>query len=166
LSRTVGFHIDCLSEKDHINFDDAIGSSTLKMKMHGKERPVHASCRSPVARAQKLHYGYRILLRPWLWLLSRTSGCRIFQDKKASDIIEEVFQDVGLLMSIKLTEDSQNPKLEYCVQYRETDLNSQPVGIYYFFKHEGDKHTLVLADSKSSHSRRWSCINSLCRADR
>ena len=25
-------------------------------------------------------------------------------------------------------------------------------GIYYFFKHEGGKHTLVLADSKSSHS--------------
>jgi uncharacterized protein involved in type VI secretion and phage assembly len=38
------------------------------------------------------------------------------------------------------------------VQYRETDLNFiqrllEEEGIYYFFKHEEGKHTLVLADS-------------------
>src|SRR6185369_11284727 len=41
--------------------------------------------------------------------------------------------------------------------YRETDMNfvcrlMEQHGISYFFKHEGGKHTLVLADSKSSHS--------------
>jgi hypothetical protein len=42
------------------------------------------------------------------------------------------------------------------VQYRETDFNfvsrlMEQEGIYYFFEHENDKHTLVLADSKSAH---------------
>ena len=84
-----------------------------------------------------------------------------------------MFQDRGFTdFESKLTEDGQNPKLEYCVQYRETDLNfvsrlMEQHGIYYFFKHEGDKHTLVLADSKSSHAPvRWPRIDSLCRADR
>src|SRR6478736_2112297 len=160
LSELFEFHIECLSENDHINFDEAIGKQcTLKMKMHGKERQfsgilVEAQWLGP----KSSHYGYRILLRPWLWLLSRTSDCRIFQDKKASDIIKEVFQDRGFTdVESKLTEDGQNPKLEYCVQYRETDMNfvcrlMEQHGIYYFFKHEGGKHTLVLADSKSSHS--------------
>ena len=160
LSELFEFHIECLSENDHINFDKAIGKQcTLKMKMHGKERQfsgilVEAQWLGP----KGVYFGYRILLRPWLWLLSRTSDCRIFQDKKASDIIKEVFQDRGFTdVESKLTEDGQNPKLEYCVQYRETDLNfvsrlMEQHGIYYFFKHEGDKHTLVLADSKSSHA--------------
>ena len=104
------------------------------------------------------YFSYRIVLRPWLWLLSRTTDCRIWQDKKAPDIIKEVFNDRGFTdYESKLTEEGSCPKLEYCVQYRETDLNfvcrlMEQHGIYYFFKHEGDKHILVLADSKSSHS--------------
>jgi type VI secretion system secreted protein VgrG len=103
------------------------------------------------------YYSYRLVLRPWLWLLSHTSDCRIFQDKKASDIIKEVFQDRGFTdFEFKLTDEGSLPKLEYCVQYRETDLNfvsrlMEQHGIYYFFKHKDQKHTLVLADSKSSH---------------
>jgi type VI secretion system secreted protein VgrG len=45
---------------------------------------------------------------------------------------------------------------EYCVQYRETDFNFvsrllEQEGIYYYFKHEDGKHTLVLADSSDAH---------------
>ncbi|MFX0198773.1 MAG: type VI secretion system Vgr family protein, partial [Candidatus Hodarchaeota archaeon] len=41
---------------------------------------------------------------------------------------------------------------EYCVQYRETDLNFisrllEEEGIYYFFEHAQDKHLLVFGDS-------------------
>ena len=104
------------------------------------------------------HHTYRLILRPWLWLLGRTTDCRIFQDMTAPNIIKEVFEDRGFNdYESELHEESSCPKLEYCVQYRETDLNfvtrlMEQHGIYYFFKHEGGKHTLVLADSKSSHS--------------
>ena len=42
------------------------------------------------------------------------------------------------------------------MQYRETDLNFvqrllEEEGIYYFFRHEDDKHTMVMADSAAAH---------------
>jgi type VI secretion system secreted protein VgrG len=98
---------------------------------------------------------YRVVLRPWLWLLSRTSDCRIWHDKTALDIIKEVFRDRGFT-DFRDATTSGFPTLEYCVQYRETDLNfvsrlMEKHGIYYFFEHSQDRHLLVLADSKSSH---------------
>ena len=38
---------------------------------------------------------YRATLRPWLWLLTRTSDCRIFQNMTAPDIIKDVIRDSG-----------------------------------------------------------------------
>jgi type VI secretion system secreted protein VgrG len=48
------------------------------------------------------------------------------------------------------------PKLEYCVQYRETDFHFisrllEANGIFYYFRHERDKHTLVLSDQKAAY---------------
>jgi type VI secretion system secreted protein VgrG len=45
-------------------------------------------------------------------------------------------------------------KVEHCVQYRETDFNFlsrtlERLGVYYYFKHENDKHTLVLSDKSN-----------------
>jgi type VI secretion system secreted protein VgrG len=160
LSELFEFRIDCLGEDADINFDAAIGQQcTLKIKSHDKEREFSGILvEAQWLGAKDEYFSYRIVLRPWLWLLSRTTDCRIFQDKKAPDIIKEVFQERGFTdYEFKLTEESSCPKLEYCVQYRETDFNfvcrlMEQHGIYYFFKHEGGKHTLVLADSKSSHS--------------
>ncbi|MFI3220988.1 MAG: contractile injection system protein, VgrG/Pvc8 family, partial [Methylococcales bacterium] len=36
---------------------------------------------------------YRAVLRPWLWFLTRTSNCRIFQELSVPDIIKKVFED-------------------------------------------------------------------------
>jgi type VI secretion system secreted protein VgrG len=102
-------------------------------------------------------FGYRLTLRPWLWLLTRTTDYRIFQDKKVPAIIKEVFKDRGFTdFESKIEGEGSFPTLEYCVQYRETDFNfvsrlMEKEGIYYFFKHEDGKHTLVLANAKSSH---------------
>jgi len=160
LSELFEFRIEAASEEADINFDRAIGQQcTLKVNTYGSEREFNGI----MVEAQWLgvkndYFSYRIVLRPWLWLLSRTTDCRIWQDKKAPEIIKEVFQDRGFTdVESKLTDEGSYPKLEYCVQYRETDLNfvsrlMEQHGIYYFFKHSGGKHTLVLADSKSSHS--------------
>ena len=95
------------------------------------------------------------MLRPWLWLLTRTSDCRIFPQMTPIDIIKQVFSDRGFSDFRDATTGSP-PTLEYCVQYRETDFNfvsrlMEQYGIYYFFEHSDGKHTLVLADAKSSH---------------
>jgi len=97
---------------------------------------------------------YRVVLRPWLWLLGHKANCRIFLDKTLRDIFNEIFKDEGFSDYEWLASGAE--KLEYCVQYRETDLAfvcrlMEHYGIYYFFEPSEGKHTLVFADSRSSH---------------
>ena len=160
LSELFEFRIECLSEKPDLNFDGAIGQQCqVKIKVFDPEREFNGILvEAQWTGIEHDHHTYRLILRPWLWLLGRTTDCRIFQNMTAPNIIKEVFEDRGFNdYKSELHEESSCPKLEYCVQYRETDLNfvtrlMEQHGIYYFFKHEGGKHTLVLADSKSSHS--------------
>lgn len=98
---------------------------------------------------------YRAIVVPWLWFLTRMADCRIFQEKTVPEIIEEIFRARGFTDFDKGLSGNYR-KWEYCVQYRETDFNfvsrlMEQEGIYYFFKHEDGKHTLVLADSYSAH---------------
>jgi type VI secretion system secreted protein VgrG len=98
---------------------------------------------------------YRAVLRPWLWFLTRTSNCRIFQEKSVPDIIKEVFELNGFSdFKMELTQ-TYKPRT-YCVQYRESDFNFvsrllECEGLFYFFKHEQNKHILVIADSVSAY---------------
>lgn len=98
---------------------------------------------------------YRAVLRPWLWFLTRTSNCRIFQELSVPDIIKKVFEANGFSdFKLELTQ-TYSPR-NYCVQYRESDFNfvsrlMECEGIFYFFKHEQNKHTLVIADSVNAY---------------
>lgn len=99
---------------------------------------------------------YEMSVVPWLWFLTRTSDCRIFQEMTVPDIIRKVCNDFGFsdLDTSGLTGTYRT--WEYCVQYRETAFNflsrlMEQEGIYYYFKHEEKKHTLMLADAPSAH---------------
>jgi type VI secretion system secreted protein VgrG len=98
---------------------------------------------------------YHAEVVPWLWFLTRTADCRIFQNKKVPEIIQQVFSDFGFQdYALRLYGDF--PAREYCVQYRETAFNfvsrlMEEEGIFYFFEHENGKHTLILADSPTEH---------------
>jgi type VI secretion system secreted protein VgrG len=99
---------------------------------------------------------YRVTLRPWLWLMSQTSDCRIFQNKTVPEIIKDVFRDNGFTDFEERLSGTYS-EWEYCVQYRETDFNFvsrllEQEGIYYFFKHSPGKHILVLCDDYASHN--------------
>lgn len=109
---------------------------------------------------------YRMVLKPWLWMLSRTSNSRIHSNSSLPgggtapgitppDIIATVFRNGGF-SDFRLELSEMYWQLEYCVQYRETDLAfvsrlMEQFGIYYYFEHEQGKHTMVLTDSKTSH---------------
>jgi type VI secretion system secreted protein VgrG len=101
-------------------------------------------------------YQYRLKLRPWLWFLTRTADCRIFQDKTPPEIIKEVFADHKVaVFDEHLT--GTYLKREYCVQYRETDFAfvsrlMEEEGIYYYFEHHADRHVLKLVDSSDAHA--------------
>jgi len=99
---------------------------------------------------------YRATVVPWFWFLTRTADCRIFQEKTVPDIIEQIFRDRGFTNNYDKRLSCEYRKLEYCVQYRETDFNfisrlMEQEGIYYYFEHENGKHSLVMADSHSAH---------------
>ena len=122
LSELFEYHIEAHS-KDEVDYDSLLGKTcTATIDRYGHERQFNGM----VVEAQWLGMKYdlhvhRLVLRPWLWLCSRTSDCRFFQDKTAPDVIQEVFRDRGFNdFELRLSE--QHPKLEYCVQYRETDF--------------------------------------------
>jgi type VI secretion system secreted protein VgrG len=153
------YNIEALSATEITDFDKALGSKcTVSIKIHDKTRHFNGV----LVEAQWLgmrenSFCYRLVLRPWLWLLSRASDCRIFADMTAKELILEIFAKHAdfATKKDKLTRDYK--KLEYYVQYRETDLNfvtriMEEFGMYYFFEHQDGDHTLVLADAKSSHS--------------
>jgi type VI secretion system secreted protein VgrG len=100
------------------------------------------------------HYVYTAKLRPWLWIASRRSDCKIFQFKTVPEIIDDVLKPYGFPMMKKLVKTYR--QWDYCVQYQETDLNfvmrlMEHEGIYFHFEHMQGKHTLVFDDDTSSH---------------
>ena len=103
-------------------------------------------------------YRYHVELRPWIWLLTRTSDCRIFQNKSAWDIINAIFQAQEFsAIEDKRQNQAGSAVLEYCVQYRETAFDfvtrlMEQFGIYYYFTHTASAHTLMLSDDPNSHS--------------
>ena len=165
LGRPFNFNLELLSEKKHdIDFNKIVGQNvTVRILLtEGGERYfngyVSAFAQTAVGRAasDEIYSSYRATMVPWLWLLTRTADCRIFQEMKVPDIIKTIFGDYGFggFVEDKLTEPYR--VLEYCVQYRETAFNfvsrlMEQEGIYYYFKHENGKHMLVLCDSPGAH---------------
>ncbi|RSZ60363.1 type VI secretion system tip protein VgrG [Massilia atriviolacea] len=97
---------------------------------------------------------YRAIVRPWLWLLTQTKDCKIFQNKSVADILQEVLGEYGFALEFNLTGNYRT--WTYCVQYQETDFDfvsrlMEHEGIYYYFKHALGSHTLVLADDIGAH---------------
>ena len=108
------------------------------------------------------YHRYVATVRPWLWFLTRTSDCRVFQEMSVPDIVKKVFADHSSLAEFKFDLTATYPKLTYCVQYRETDFNFvsrllEHEGIYYFFKHQDGQHLMVIADSYSAHEPYVGC---------
>lgn len=104
---------------------------------------------------------YEATVRPALWLLTRSSNCRIFQDMSVVDIVKKVCGDAVYagLIDLSVTGLSGTySALPYCVQYRESDFNFvcrllERAGIYFYFTHAASKHTVVLADSYGAHAK-------------
>jgi type VI secretion system secreted protein VgrG len=99
----------------------------------------------------------RVFLVPALWTLSQSRNTRIFQDKKVTEILQEVLE-AGLgpfQREVQLDLQGTYQAREYCVQWEESDLDfchrlMQEEGIWYHFDHSGDAEKMVLGDSASS----------------
>jgi len=164
ISRLFEFDLHLYSEHYDVNFDDIIGQNvTIRLDLpkgtrywNGYISRFMKSGSSSTGSTSSTRFAqYRATMVPWLWFLTQTSDCRIFQGKKAPDIIKQVFSELGFT-DIEERLSGSFREWDYCVQYRETDFNfvsrlMEQEGIYYYFLHENGKCTLVLCNSLSKH---------------
>jgi len=96
---------------------------------------------------------YRIRLVPTLRQLGHIHRSRFFQNLSVPDIVKKVLGAGHVDHRLALS--GSYPKREYCVQYRESDLDFvrrllEAEGIFFFFEHGADGHVMVLGDSASA----------------
>ncbi len=153
------FTCDCQSADKALDFTKIMGKhATVRLKMQNKKERFIDGVVTRFTQGQtgeKLTR-YSIELRPWLWQLTLTQDSRIFQEKTVPKIIEQIFKDGGFTDFKNQLQGTYKPRV-YCVQYQETAFDfvsrlMEEEGIFYFFKHEKGKHTLILADKPTAHA--------------
>ncbi|MGJ0126486.1 type VI secretion system Vgr family protein [Pantoea sp. RHCKP32] len=97
---------------------------------------------------------YELTVEPDLWPMQRDRNLRIFQSQTVPQIVQMLLKEYGVNVETRLA--GSYRVWEYCVQYQESSLNfisrlMELEGMYYFFRHEADRHTLVLCDAPDQH---------------
>ncbi|MGB8473488.1 MAG: type VI secretion system tip protein VgrG [Candidatus Acidiferrum sp.] len=158
ISRLFRISAELLSENASIDFTKIIGKQvTISLRLaDGSKRYFngHVSRFAQTGMDDRFtHYHAEIV--PWLWFLTRRADCRIFQNMTIPDIVAKIFKDGGF-GDFRNSLQGSFEQREYCVQYRETDFNfvsrlMEQYGIFYFFEHEQNKHTLVMGNKPAVH---------------
>jgi hypothetical protein len=144
LGRLFELDLEVLSERSSIGFNDLLGKQlTVRTQLPDQCTRFFNGF---VTRLRYLgvrgrYSVFSVTLRPWLWFLTRTADCRIFQEMSVPDIIKEVFRDLGFSSAFKYALSGTYKTWDYCVQYRVTDFDfvsrlMELEGIYYYFTHE------------------------------
>ena len=162
LGRMFEYRVLALSGAEDFRFDDLIGTPASIRIDSGiqnadKSRFLHGLV-SEVDHLGFDHQGlsrYQLTLVPWLWLLTRTADCKIFQHQTVPEIVQAVFADFSSA-DFRFELAGSYPLREYTVQYRETDYNFvqrllEHEGIYYFWEVKDGSHTMVITDQIQSH---------------
>jgi type VI secretion system secreted protein VgrG len=157
VSQQFSFYLRAVSTNASLSLDDLLQRPvlvTLRL-VSGADRYIHGI----VNNAVQLERGkglttYHLEIVPWTWFLSLVTDCRIFEDKTVQQIVTQIFTDQGFQDYEFRLSGSYEPR-EYCVQYRETSLDfisrlMEEEGIFYFFEHTAQKHTLIVTDSQSA----------------
>jgi type VI secretion system secreted protein VgrG len=151
------FFLEMQSEEKSLDFSKIVGkSATVSLRLgDGTTRYVNGIVgRFVQAGSDARFITYYAELHPWLWLMTMSADCRIWQNKSVKDIVTGLFTELGFTDYSDKTTGTYNP-LEYCVQYNETSFAFvsrllESAGIFYFFTHADGKHTLVLGDDSSA----------------
>lgn len=160
MSRSFSLNVTMLSQDENIDRKALLGKSltvtvptqTLQPRyFNGKITEVNLQG----TELNGVRYAvYLLKIESDLWPLLRDRNQRIFQNQRAPDIIKTVLAGYGVKTEDRLTGEYRS--WEYCVQYQESSYSfisrlMELEGIYFFFRHEADSHTLVLMDAADSH---------------
>ncbi len=165
LSEPYALSVELLADDLAADTDQLLGARcTLELGRGGGGRVVHGV----IVRVDALGLvGERLRVRvdvgPALALLAQQVDTRFWQRKNAAQILRLVLKaplvEMGAALELRLDEEALAER-EYCVQYRESDLDfaarlMHEEGIVYFFEHPVDARgeTLVLVDTTAGAAR-------------
>ncbi|NTF33965.1 type VI secretion system tip protein TssI/VgrG [Rhizobium skierniewicense] len=126
---------------------DGEEGSGVRRPFNGMVTDLHEG--PPITRGLR---SYAMTIRPQMWLLSRRSDCRIWQNKTSIDIVETLFSEHGIPAPDTSGIIKPPPAQEYSVQFNELDLDYllrrfEEDGLFYWFSHEDGSHKLHVADT-------------------
>ena len=154
ISHPFELEIEILSRNEHLDENDTIDQEAIFTLWRNGcvERYVHGIVYS-FSRSDCgfSHRRYKIVMVPELFRLNLRENCRIFQDIDTEKIITTLLREMGI-HNYSFSLIKKLKKREYCVQYRESDLDfitrlASEEGIGYIFEHKKKKHTVIFFDN-------------------
>lgn len=100
------------------------------------------------------HFLHLVELVPPAWILTLNQRCKLFHDKKATDIVADVLQEAGISSQLK----SSGAVREYTVEYCESDFSFisrllEEEGLFYRFAYDDASCAIVTGDGASDFVR-------------
>lgn len=159
LSRPFFYEVDLLSKDDSLDLLALLGKpvTVALERSDASVREFNGYVTHFSLIGQHGNYArYRATVRPWLWFLGQNQSSRVFQPDTVPNVVQALFRERGFSDFETSIAAGSYRKWDYLMQYRESDLNFvsrllEQEGIHYFFRHENNKHILVLADSNTAH---------------
>lgn len=161
LSELFEFRLELISENPAIDVAQILGKNVtvrIRHKDGQAERYFNGYINRFLKRSDFLegYPVYEATMVPWLWFLTLTSDCLIFQEKSVSDILQKLFRQFNTMLPVVYSLTATYNPLEYCVQYRETTFAftsrlMEEYGIWYAFDHASAKHEMLLGDAPTAH---------------
>jgi type VI secretion system secreted protein VgrG len=156
ISRPFIFRIDFATGEPEMRVRGLLGKAvTLWIGAVGEAgaRPVHGHVRRLTRRhASRLDtHLWHAEVVPCLWFLTQKADCRIFQAMTAPEVIARICQIHGLTFVEQRGLSGSYPRMDYCVQYRESAFDfisrlMEEFGLFYWHEHKAGQHMLVIAD--------------------
>jgi type VI secretion system secreted protein VgrG len=159
ISELFNYQVSLISEDASIKFDDIMGKNvTLSIQLGDgvTERFFNGFVSRFAQLPSEGRFAlYEMEIVPALWFLNRQSDCLIFQNETVPEILRLVFLRHGFT-DFEIQVQREYRVWEYCVQYRESACRfamrlMEQEGIFFFFRHDEGKHTMVIADSVAAY---------------
>ncbi|MCE0492488.1 type VI secretion system Vgr family protein [Vibrio salinus] len=151
------YQIELASRRMDLAADDIVDRKALLQTVRNGEvvQKVHGIVRS-FSKGDTGHHHtfYSITVVPSLERLSLRHNSRIFQQQSVPEILSVLLQEMNIT-DYTYALKNEYAKREFCVQYRESDLDffhrlAAEEGLVYSFVHEEDKHILLFTDDSDS----------------
>lgn len=159
ISRLFEYRFELVSEDPELDAKSILNKKATFTLTRGEDDPlkIHGIISHFEQRGRTPDYvSYYAVLVPKLWRLTLNFSSNVFQKMAIEELVAAVLKEAGLSSSdFEFQLNESYPKLDYCVQYRETDFDFinrrlEHYGIYYYFDHRDDNEVLVFADSTNN----------------